>query len=59
MFGFDTSPQLIAGFIQEEHRVRYPFAKPDQYWIRENETRELIEQEFSRLWAGIARGKPV
>jgi len=59
MFGFDTSPQLIDGFIQEEHRVRYPFAKPDQYWIRENETRELIEQEFSRLWAGIARGKPV
>jgi hypothetical protein len=51
MFGFDVNLALLKGFIQEEHRIRYFFSTPEQYWIRQTETLELLIQEFEYLWS--------
>lgn len=51
MFGFDANALLSKVLITEEHRVRFFFAKKEQYWVRQAETYELLVREFKFLWA--------
>ena len=53
MFGFDTRPSMIKGFVHQEHRVRYQFANENQYFLRQIETRDILLREFDHLWVTV------